>query len=107
MYEYSLFFLGCSGALTLSTNGSSPTISVKINSHKIKQKKIKRKSIKVRHPETKKLIKFEHAKLIGNCCWKLWDHYRGGQPYDISRADTYQPGWTIRAVELVEICDPK
>ena len=76
-----------------------------IHSHLIKQRRRKKQSIKIRHPLTGKFIKFEIATLDGSCCWKLWDNYRGGQPFRISRAENYQPGWTIRAVELVEDCN--
>ena len=70
----------------------------------IKRKRKKRK-INLKHPTTKKLYKFVYATLTGNCCWKSWSKYRGGQPYDMVTPDSYQPGWAIRSVELLEHCE--
>ena len=71
----------------------------------MKERKRKRRSIKLKHPETKKLYKFEAVTLTGNCCWKVWSSYRSGTPYNMVGPDNYYPGWAIRAVELLEDCE--
>merc|ERR1712224_121738 len=50
--------------------------------------------------------RFKLAKLFGNCCWKIWNRYRrGGRPFTMATPNIYQPGWTIKSVELVRNCD--
>ena len=48
---------------------------------------------------------FDLARLEGNCCWKVWSRYRSGQSFGMGTAQTYQPGWNILSVQLVESCD--
>ena len=48
---------------------------------------------------------FDLARFEGNCCWKVWSRYRYGQGFGMGTAQTYQPGWNILSVQLVESCD--
>ena len=48
---------------------------------------------------------FDLARLEGNCCWKVWSRYRSGQSFGMGTAKTYQPGWNILSVQLVESCN--
>ena len=61
--------------------------------------------IKEKNPTTKELFNFDKAILEGNCCWKLWDDYLGGEAFYLSSSGTFSPGWRIAAVELVQKCD--
>ena len=63
--------------------------------------------IKEKHPETKALINFDQATAEGKCCWLLWNRNLGGISYPISSAGTFQPGWRIAAVEMLEDCNFK
>jgi len=96
---------GCRGKLILSTTGSSyESISLPMHSETFQDRRRKRMHIRRRHPQTKELLTFEKVTLEGNCCWRIWDNYFGGESYDVSRAGTFQPGWRIAAVEYVEDC---
>ena len=48
---------------------------------------------------------FDLATVEGNCCWKVWSRYRSGQGLGMGTAQTYQPGWNILSVQLVEGCN--
>ena len=64
----------------------------------------KRKKIKRFHKDTSQLIRFEKAKLQGNCCWRIWNRYKRGESNILSTPGTFEPGWRIAAVELMEDC---
>ena len=42
------------------------------------------------------------AKVNGNCCWELREHYRGGETRELWVAHTYYLPWSIRVVKLIE-----
>jgi hypothetical protein len=101
--------IGCSGSVILSTFDTSLTeqysVSIPHDDTKMIRNRRKRRSIRERQPgDTKKLLKFEHVTLRGNCCWKVWSRARAGEPFEMTIPETKQPGWTIRAVQLVEDC---
>ena len=62
------------------------------------QCKIKKKNI---HGEN---VKYEFARVTGNCCWQIGQRFMGGQALDISTAKTEAPGWSegIKRVILTE-----
>ena len=69
------------------------------------RRKRKKRSIKARHPETKRIVPFAIATMTGNCCWRIYDSYRGGIPFDMGTSQTYDPGWFIRSLELMTNCN--
>ena len=94
--------LGCNGAVTLS--GLDHDYKNIINSASLKTRRRKRRSIKIKNRDTKKLLSFQIVTFEGNCCWKVWNKYTGGQPSEMKTLGTHQPGWLIRAVELIPNC---
>ena len=72
----------------------SKNIRTKISS------KRKKRSIKDKHTDGM-LLPFNLATVTGNCRWKVYDRYLGGQNYEMAVAKTHQPGWTIRSIELL------
>ena len=93
----------CDGSLTLLAEiPSNKTISWEIRPTNFGRRK--RKKIKRFHKDTNKLVRFEKATLKGNCCWRIWNRYRLGEYNLLSRSDTFEPGWRIAAVELMENC---
>ena len=49
-------------------------------------------------------MKYEFARVTGNCCWQVGQRFRGGREVDISTAKTEEPGWSagIKRVILTE-----
>ena len=49
-------------------------------------------------------MKYEFARVTGNCCWQIGQRFKGGRAVDISIAKTEQPGWSegIKRVVLTE-----
>ena len=80
---------------------------VEIEAQKMRglKRKRKKKSIKAKHPETKRIAKFSIATMTGNCCWRMYDGYRGGMPFDMGTSQAYEPGWFIRSIELMTNCN--
>ena len=92
----------CDGSLTLlSENGREKFIAA----NSVHFDRRKRMKIKIFDKDTKKLIRFEKAALIGNCCWKVWNKYRSGESIPLTQTETFEPGWAIRAVELLDSCN--
>ena len=96
--------------MILSTVDSSLTqqyrVSIPHDDTKMIKNRRKRRSIRrQRHPEIKKKwLSFELVTLTGNCCWNVWSRTRAGQPFEMTIPETQRPGWTIRAVQLIENC---
>ena len=67
----------------------------------MKKLRRQRKPIKERNKQTNELLKFELAKLTGNCIWKVTDRNRAGKPFDMAIPQTHQPGWPIKSVKLL------
>ena len=95
--------LECDGALTLlaETDSENP-VELEVRPDQFERRK--RRKIKKFYKDTKKLIRFEKAELRGNCCWKIWNRYRMGESVQLSQAGTFEPGWRISSVELLENC---
>ena len=54
----------------------------------------------------KKDYQFDTAGVYGNCCWKVWDRYKGGRPLQWSPVNVYHESrWVIRAIEVERNCD--
>ena len=64
-----------------------------------------RRKIRKMDKETKQLYRIEKAKREGNCCWKIWNRYTGGESIILSRSETYEPGWRIASVEMLKNCN--
>ena len=79
-------------------------VTIPHDDNKMNKNKRKRRSVSKRHPDNKKILSFERVTLTGNCCWKVWSRARGGQPCEMIIPETKQPGWKIRAVQLIEDC---
>jgi hypothetical protein len=92
----------CNGKVILSSFGH--TYNVVVMSKRLQYRKSKKRKIKTLHPESKMLLNFEVVTFAGNCCWKIYDNYVGGQVMNMDHVSTYQPGWPIRKVELFENC---
>ena len=91
----------CDGSLTLlSENGREKFIVVR----SAQFERRKRMKIKIFDRDTEELIRFEKATIIGNCCWKVWNKYRSGESIPLTQTGTFEPGWAIRAVELLDSC---
>ena len=94
----------------LENNGnlilSSYFHSYKFNvpSSKLETKRRKRKSVKIKNNANNKLLPFEIVSMTGTSCWKVWDKYKGGTPLILRSVGDYEPGWRIRAVELMDNC---
>ena len=103
-YYHKTLCLECDGSLTLlaETNSENP-VELEVRSDQFERRK--RKKIKKFYKNTKKLIRFEKAALRGNCCWKIWNRYRSGESVQLSQAGTFEPGWRIASVELLENCE--
>ena len=84
--------LECDGALTLlaETDSENP-VELEVRPDQFERRK-------------RKKIWFEKAELRGNCCWKIWNRCRGGESVQLSQAGTFEPGWRIASVELLENC---
>ena len=76
----------------------------KIRSSKLANRKKKRRSVKIMRPGTNKLLTFEKVTMTGTGCWKIWNKYRGGAPLTLRNVVEYEPGWRIRAIELMTSC---
>ena len=93
-----IFYSGCNGNIKLSSSEHEQITS--FNSSHVAQQKRKKVKISLRDEETRTNLKFELATSTGDCCWKVWDRARGGRYHRLSTANTYQPGWPIRAIGL-------
>ena len=93
----------CNGKVILSSFGH--TYKVAVFSRRLYKRNIKKRRIVKFHPESKTLLNFEVVTFTGNCCWKIYDSYVGGQAMNMDHVSTYQPGWPIRKVELFENCN--
>jgi hypothetical protein len=81
--------------------------SVNIPYDYIVNRRRKKRSIKLKNPDNQnEVLKLEVATLTGSCCWKLRDKTKGGYnpPYHMSIPGTFQPGWPIKAVYLLDGC---
>ena len=90
----------CNGKVVLSSFGH--TYKVSVFSKRLYNRNIKKRRIVVFNRESKTLLNFEVVTFTGNCCWKIYDSYVGGQAMNMDHVSTYQPGWPIRKVELFE-----
>ena len=96
-----LSFSDCTGKVVLKTFDDSQK-QKEIDSKKIRtniKKERKKRSIKVKHTDGN-LLPFNLATVTGNCRWKVYDRYVGGQNYEMVGAKTYQPRRTIRSLSL-------
>ena len=75
-----------------------------IHSYALENKRRKRKKIKIRNTITHGLIAFDTVTITGTSCWKVWNKYNGGTHMVIRAVGEIEPGWTIRAVELMADC---
>ena len=59
---------------------------------------------KIKKKHNGKYIKYENARVVGDCCWQIRSRFPpgSGQSYDISTAKTDTGGWPIKAVVLTE-----
>ena len=73
-----------------------------IHSSALANRRRKRKKIKMRNSDG--LVPFEIVTITGTSCWKVWNKYRGGTPMTLRAVGEIEPGWIIRAVELMDSC---
>ena len=64
-----------------------------------------RQTLRKEYRKRPRVYPFTLATLYGNCCWKIWSRYHGGRPFPMATPDVYEPGWRIKAVELVKNCN--
>ena len=68
----------------------------------------RRRQIRKSYKELKSISRqgFAFASMEGNCCWKLREkrNGRGSNEILISSVAGYEPGWTIRSIELLDTC---
>ena len=102
MTTLAILLTECDGSLTLLSENGREKFIVVSSVHFERRKRMK---IKIFDKDTKKLIRFEKAALIGNCCWKVWNKYRSGESILLTQTETFEPGWAIRAVELLDSCN--
>ena len=59
---------------------------------------------KIKKKHYGKYIKYENARVVGDCCWQIRSRFPpgSGQSYDISTAKTDTGGWPIKKVVLTE-----
>ena len=80
--------------------------SLRVNKNGARRKRFIKKVSKVKHPETQKRARFSIARMTGNCCWRIFDrHPRQGIPFNLVFSQRYEPGWTIRYIEVMKNCD--
>jgi len=91
-----------SGRIILSSNYHTHTHQ--IHSYALENRRRKRKKIKIRNALTHGLIAFDIVTISGTSCWKVWNKYSGGTHMIIRAVGEIEPGWTIRAVELMTDC---
>ena len=62
--------------------------------------------VTVRYPDNNEgeLLKFEVAQMTGGCCWKIRDSYKKGKDKHLPEPRSYEPGWPIKSVQLLEEC---
>ena len=53
----------------------------------------------------KEQYEFDTATIKGNCCWKVWNRYRGGKSLDMPTVNVYETRWVIRAIKEVKNCN--
>ena len=104
MTTLAILLTECDGSLTLLSE-NEPEKVVELGVRPIHFEGRKRRKIKRFHEDTKQLIRFEKATMIGNCCWKVWNKYRSGESFPLIDTGTFEPGWAIRAVELLDSCN--
>ena len=98
--------IGCTGSLTLLAEDSlGKVLSMRLTPAHFARRK--RRKIKKIQKGTEKIIRFDKAKLEGNCCWKIWNRYRAGESILLSTSRTFEPGWRIMSVEMVKDCNFK
>ena len=104
-----LYHLECSGTLTLSSSQHgeivplSSSFLVKVHKRKGWDKKF---WLKGNYPRTKQALNIELEKvtMTGSCCWQVWDSYFGGNSFNLPAPKKFQPGWSIKSVNLVKDC---
>ena len=59
---------------------------------------------KIKKKNNGEYIKYEVARVTGDCCWQIRNRFPpgSGQSYDISTATTATGGWPIKKVVLTE-----
>ena len=110
-----LTFVECNGTVVLETYEKSineayehsfEAQSLRVDKNGVRRKRFIRKLTKFKHPETQKKLRFSIARMTGNCCWRIFDrHPRQGIPYNMVASQSYEPGWTIRYIEVMKNCD--
>lgn len=94
---------GCDGSVELVSTDHTYTATV--YSNKLRARRVKRRKIKLKHPETQDLLPFDAVTLTGNCCWRVSNAFLGGQSTTMNAIGSYQTGWVVRAVELLDECN--
>merc|ERR1712223_529646 len=104
----------CNGTVVLESNEGSvneayeysvEAQSLRISKDGKRRKRFIRRLTNLKHPETQKKLRFSIARMTGNCCWRIFDrHPRQGIPLNMVRSQEYEPGWTIRYIELMKNC---
>ena len=110
-----LTFLECYGTVVLESYEESineayehsvEAQSLRVSKTGVRRKRFIRRLTKFKHPETQNKLRFSIARMTGNCCWRMFDrHPRKGIPYDMVASQSYEPGWTIRYIQLMKNCD--
>ena len=92
------FLIDCEGWVTLLSNKNAGEIEVKSQVLLRSMRRSRRKSLK------KKIKKrgMRFAKVNGDCCWEVREHYHGGESKELWRPHTYYLPWSIRAIKLID-----
>ena len=94
----SLSLTDCDGGITLLSDKDETEVE-------IKSEKLLRNSRRSGRNSVKKKIRrrgMRFAKVIGDCCWEIREHFRSGESKELWRPHTYHSPWSIRAVKLIQ-----
>ena len=88
----------CDGLLTLLSSKDEREFKVDSRHLLRRMRRHKRKNI------TKKIYRkgMRFARVNGDCCWEVREHYYGGECKELWRAHTYYLPWSIKSLKLIK-----
>ena len=92
-----IMYLDCKGWVTLLSSKNQREFKVDSRRLLRSMRRHNRKSI------TKRISRrgMRFAKVNGDCCWEVREHYHGGESRELWRAHTYYLPWSIRSIKLI------
>lgn len=97
-------FIVCKGRIELLHDRFAFKLNAEDLRKQVHGKNKNRFQHKIKKKNNGEYIKYEYAKVTGDCCWQIRSRFPpgSGQSYDISTAKTDTGGWPIKKVVLTE-----